>query len=132
MPVMKMFHDTDPREELLKRVGDLSNVEVFGNEILVAIYKRPEKTKSGIILTDKTKDEDKWQGKVGLVIKKGPLAFVPEGNTDFAGMNVEPGDWVCYRVGDGWSVAIDKSENDFRVVQDIHIKLRVDQPDRIW
>lgn len=130
MPPMRMLHAVDPRDELMNKVGRLDHVEVFGNDILIAIYERPGQTKSGIHLPDKTRDEDKFQGKVGLVIKKGPLAFVPEGNTDFAGMNVEVGDWVCYRIGDGWSVNVDGVP--FRMLQDIHIKLRVDQPDRIY
>ena len=70
MPAMLMEHDVDPREGLLKKIGDLSKVEVFNNQILVAVYLRPEKTKSGILLPGQTRDEDKYQSKVGLVIKK--------------------------------------------------------------
>ena len=71
MPAVAMLHDADPRQTLLDKVGELSGVEVFGGDILVAIYKRPEKTKSGLILVDSTRGEDVHQGKVGLVLKIG-------------------------------------------------------------
>ena len=54
MPYMIMEHEVDPAEELRKQAGDLSRVEIFNNQLLVAIYVRPQKTKSGIFLTDKT------------------------------------------------------------------------------
>ena len=61
MPSVAMVHDVDPKKALLDKVGDLSGIDVFGNDILVAVYKRPNKTKSGIILADSTLSEDKWQ-----------------------------------------------------------------------
>ena len=69
MPAVAMLHEVDPREDMLRRAGNLESVEVFGGDILVAIYKRPEKTKSGLILTSNTLSEDVHQGKVGLVLK---------------------------------------------------------------
>jgi hypothetical protein len=63
MPPMIMQHDTDPANSLKKDLGDLSKVEVFNNQLLVAVYIRPQKTKSGIILTDKTTDEDRFQNQ---------------------------------------------------------------------
>ena len=44
MPAMLMDHDVDPRQKLLEEMGDISKVEVFNNQILVAVYLRPEKT----------------------------------------------------------------------------------------
>ena len=43
---------TDPRKALLDAVGDLSGFDIFHNQILVAIYVRPEKTSGGIIRPD--------------------------------------------------------------------------------
>ena len=67
MPAMIMDHDVDPKEKLLSELGDLSQVEIFNNQVLVAVYIRPNKTKSGLYLSDKTTDEDRYQGKVGLL-----------------------------------------------------------------
>ena len=69
MPQMAMAHEVDPKEELLTKVGDISGIDVFNNAVLVAIYVRPTKTKSGLYLTDKYTDEDRIQGKAGLVVQ---------------------------------------------------------------
>ena len=69
MPPMKMTHADNFKEDLLASLGDLNEIEVFNNNILVAIYIRPNKTKSGIILADETTEQDKYQGKIGLVVK---------------------------------------------------------------
>ena len=66
------------REELRSAVGDLSGVEVFNTQVLVAVYIRPEKTSGGIIRPDSVREEDKYQGKVGLLLKKGRTAFIDE------------------------------------------------------
>ena len=52
MPFMVMQHEVDPKQKLLDELGDISNVEIFNNQLLVAVYIRPKKTKSGIILAD--------------------------------------------------------------------------------
>lgn len=132
--VLRMAHAQDPRAELVESVGDLSGVEVMHNQILVAIYKRPEKTAGGIILSDKTRGEDVYQGKVGLVVKKGPLAFEDDARNDFRGQNVNIGDWVGYRVQDGWSLIVNGPNGavDCRMLEDVHIKLRVVSPDEIY
>jgi len=89
MTLIAMQHDVDPKQKLIEDIGDISKVELFNNQILVAVYIRPQKTKSGIYLTDKTTDEDRYQSKVGLVLKKGPTAFVdPEGKW-FDGITVD-------------------------------------------
>jgi len=81
MPAALMFHEEDPRTEILNKVGSLDGVEVFGSDVLVALYIRPQKTKSGIILADSTREEDRWQGKAGLILKLGPTAYTDdEGN----------------------------------------------------
>jgi co-chaperonin GroES (HSP10) len=117
-------------EEIRASIEDVSKIEVMHNQILVGIYIRPEKTSGGIFLTEKTLDEDKWQGKVGLVLKTGPMAFQNEGNTDFHGQSVNEGDWVIYRVSDGFS--IDVNGVHCRLIEDVHIKGRVADPSVIY
>ncbi|MBB3411216.1 co-chaperonin GroES (HSP10) [Rhizobium sp. BK316] len=118
------------KEEILASVGDLSQIEVMHNQILVGIWMRPEKTAGGIFLTDNTINEDKWQGKVGLVLKKGPLAFEDDPNNDFRGQTVNEGDWVIYRTSDGFS--IDVNATHCRLLEDVHIKGRVSEPSVIY
>ena len=130
MPFMPMDHETDPAENLKKELGDLSTVEVFNNQILVAVYIRPQKTKSGIILTSQTTDEDRYQSKVGLIVKKGPQAFRDSSGEWFDDVEINEGDWIVFRPSDGWSITVNNVL--CRMIDDVNIKARVDQPDRVW
>ena len=58
MPPMKMTHAIDPKQDLMDKIGDLSEVEVFNNNILVAIYMRPNKTASGLYMPDDYVEQD--------------------------------------------------------------------------
>ena len=68
MPYMKMTHAIDPKKEIWDQLGNIDDIELFNTQVMVAIYVRPEKTASGLFLAAQTRDEDKWQGKTGLVI----------------------------------------------------------------
>jgi len=72
-----MLHDMKPTvdigAEIRRSVGDLSGIEVFGQQILVGIYLRGETTQGGIIMPGLQK-EDLYQGKVVLILKMGPTA----------------------------------------------------------
>jgi co-chaperonin GroES (HSP10) len=126
---MKMIHAVDPRNELIESIGDISGIKIYNNWILVAVYKRPEKTAGGIILTDNTRKEDEYQGKVGLVLKKGPIAFVDDEKTSFNGQDVELGEWIAFRVSDGWSLEVNGVM--CRMLQDTQIRMSIPSPDVI-
>jgi len=137
MPAALMFHEEDPRTEILNKVGSLDGVEVFGSDVLVALYIRPQKTKSGIILADSTREEDRWQGKAGLILKLGPTAYTDDEGNKFR--DISEGDWVVFRPSDGWAVTLNSSANlaskdavACRVVNDIHIRMRISTPDAIY
>lgn len=127
-----MQHDRDPAEAIREEVGDIESVQLFYSQILVGIYKRPERTRSGIILTDKARDEDVYQGKVGLVLKKGPTAFRddPENKIFFHNQDVQKGDWIVFRPSDGWALSLNGTT--CRVLQDVHVRARIPQPDIVW
>ena len=129
--IIPQFLAADPiKHEIVQDVGDISQVEVMFNYVLVGIYKRGEKTKGGILLTDNYRQEDIYQGKTGLVLKVGPTAFKDDDDTDFAGQNVQVGDWIVLRPGDGWQVKV--GNRDCRMVADTSIKLKVPKPDMIY
>lgn len=129
MPHMLMSHDLDPKEAILQEIGDLSSVELFHNQVLLAVYIRPEKTKSGLILTDSHRDEDRYQSKVGLLVKRGPMAFEQDGNW-FQGLTFEEHDWLVFRPSDGWSITVNGVL--CRIFDDVNIKGRVPHPDAVW
>lgn len=130
MPYMVMDHSNDPKAAILKDIGDLSSFELFNNQVLVAVYVRPKKTKSGIYLPDATVDEDKIQGKVGLVVKKGPLAFVDESNQWFTDISVSENDWVVFRPSDGWSITVNNVL--CRILDDTAVRGKIASPDQVW
>jgi len=130
MPFMSMDHSSDPKAGILKDIGDLSTIELFNNQVLVAVYVRPNKTKSGIYLPDATVAEDKIQGKVGLVVKKGPLAFVDASNQWFTDIEVNEGDWVIFRPSDGWGITINNLM--CRILDDTAVRGKITSPDQVW
>lgn len=130
MPPMIMQHEVDPADKLRKEIGDISKVEIFNNQILVAVYIRPQKTKSGIYLSDKTVDEDRHQSKVGLVIKKGPTAFIDDSDTWFKDIEINEGDWVIFRPSDGWQITVNNVL--CRMLEDTVVRGKVNQPDTVW
>lgn len=130
MPAALMSHIEDPANEIRKRIGDISKIEVLHNQILVGVYIRPEKTKGGILLTSQTRDEDRYQGKAGLVLKKGPLAFVDDDNNKFHGQNVDVGDWVFYRVSDGFPLVLNGTL--CRLLEEVHVKGKIPSPDVVF
>lgn len=130
MPAMKMYHEKDPRELLMEQVGDLSGFELFNNQVLVALYLRPKITKSGIHLTDKTVDEDIYQSKVGLVLKKGPAAFNDSEGQWFENVNIEQGDWLVSRASDGWTITINSVP--CKILHDVNVRGRIADVDQVW
>lgn len=129
MPFMRMEHAVDPRKAIWDELGNIDDVELFNNQVLVAVYIRPNKTKSGIMLSDGTRDEDKWQGKVGMIVKSGPSAFRADDEW-FKDTQVNVGDWVVLRPGDGWNVIVHGVM--CRIISDIDLRGRVKAPDSVW
>src|SRR5215472_14219819 len=134
MPPMTMVHDKDPREELWEKLGDLTDYKVFHNMVLIAVYLRPDTValKGGgkLYLSDQTRAEDANQGKAGMVVMKGPMAFVSDEHFDFKGQDVEPGDWVSIWVSDGRKVNVNGVL--CRLVADRDFQLGVPRPDAVW
>jgi len=125
-----MHHENDPREMLLKDLGDISKVELLNTQVLVAVYIRPEKTKGGIIMATKARDEDRHQSKVGLIIKTGPSAFVDENGKWFSDLNLKLGDWIVFRPSDGWNVTVNGVL--CRMFDDTAIRARIPHPDSVY
>ncbi len=83
-----------PRAELLARLDGLAVPEPVGPHMIVAVYVRPEKTRSGLYLADQTRQEDIYQGTVALVLKQGPDCYRPDSKHSFSTEWCQVGDWV--------------------------------------
>ena len=114
----------DQRQEILKWVGDISKERLIGDRVMVATYARPKKI-GNVWTPDSQQQEDRFQGVVGLLIAKGPNAFIYDGQyllvdrdpdeseSDYkirwsAGVP-QIGDWVVYKPADGFEVAMRKA-----------------------
>jgi len=131
---IRTLHIEDPREVIWNAVGkDLELVEPMNQQVLVGLYIRPAtRTASGLEIAEEAIDEDRYQGKIGMVLKKGPRAFVDDdwARVRFYGMTVEPGDWVVYRASDGLKGMI--GDREVRFIPDIYIKAKIDHPDAVF
>ena len=125
----------DPRTFFLKRCEEFtSKVRLGTNKILVATYFVPESTKMkgpagstiNFIIPREVTVEAKWQGRVGLLIAKGPMAWVADDRVSFGGTNHEIGTWVGYDRHDGRQVAIDRIH--CRVMRDVDVWCETDDP----
>lgn len=133
MPPAIMLHTEDPKEVVLRELGDIDDFEIWHNQVLIAIYERPNKTAGGILLTDSSRDEDKHQGKVGLIVKVGPAAFHDAANKwqwpeDFTEGPLHH--WVFFKASDGWAQDVNKKR--CRVLYDEDIRGRIQHPDQVW
>lgn len=126
------YDDANPRARILAELGDISEIEVLNNQVLVAIYTRPEKTAGGFIMGTKTKEEDEYQSKVGLIIAMGSAAFTDDSGRWFQRLKrpFAVGDWVLFRPSDGWE--LDVNDVRCRYFDDTRIKSRIPSPDIIW
>lgn len=107
--------------------GVIEYVDLFKAQVLVAIFQRDKLAKDSKILTANiTKKEDVYQGRVGLVLKCGPLAFVDSKDVQFAGKRADPGDWVFYVPANGTRMMV--GGNECRILEDVNIDGKVDDP----
>lgn len=133
----------DEKQAILDKLGDLSQVQIAQNELLVAIYVRPEFAPGGMIaLTHKTRKEDIYQGKVGLVVKIGSACKFertsPEGIT--YGIPINLHDWIVTRPSDTWALDFNPNgtaydpENSItcRLVFDDQIRMKIPNPTMVW
>ena len=129
--IVTYTENQDPVQAILEEIGDsLNGIEVFGNRVLVATAPRCERSRGGIIFTDKNIDEERYQGKVGLILKMGEGAFKFDGSYEWVGPAPKVGDWVFYRTPDSWECGV--SGVSCRFIRDEYIVGKVNSPDAIW
>lgn len=136
MPSVVMMHEEDPRDALLRKVGELPDDIVWKNQVLCAVYERPDvKTRGGLLLPDSNREEDRFQGKVALIIKLGPDAFVDDEKWTFKHKGVV-GDWIWFRTSESHAFTLNTEFASkgilCRVIDDDQIRGRLPHPDMIW
>lgn len=93
-------------ENIHARLRDIPVFErlLFGNRVLVAKYMPETIGGSTLVHSELTSRENDYQGKAGLVLRKGHLAFKSDAQNDFGPDNVEVGDWVYYDFSAGTNI----------------------------
>jgi co-chaperonin GroES (HSP10) len=127
---LEMAHERDPRLDILDAVARyLDGIEVIGSDILVGAYKRPEKTKGGVFITQASRAEENFQGVAGLVLKMGPLAFVEDDKHKFP---VKPrvGDWIVHPSNQCVSIHVGPAQ--CRIVNEDAVRMVIDRPDIVY
>lgn len=120
----------DPRMAIMKAVGDLTDQKVFADNVLVGTFIRNEKTGGGIIQPKSVIEEDIWQGKVGLVLKAGPLAFAEWEAPEDRGEAAQIGSWIVYAIKDGWGLELNGTP--CRLIPYERIRMRITTPTLVF
>lgn len=136
-PELAKEYADNPKEFLLDRCRLwMDGCHFMHNWVVCATYWLPafDVLPSGMTWhrTDTSHDEAMWQGKVGLVIGKGPMAFVdePENRVYFHGQNINIGDWVQWDIHDARQATINRVH--CRYLKDVQIIAKVDDPRLIY
>lgn len=140
-------------EDLLPAVAGM---KLQLNRCLIATYVKPKISSGGILFTDRTTEEDRWQGKVGLLLATGPTAFrtddvmaradvlAAEGADDyehavelaFAGFGIpQIGDWVAFRTSETHEIGVRVAAGigaSCRQIFDDSIVMVLNDPTLIW
>lgn len=88
---------TEMAEELSDAFPEVDpGVEPLGGRVMIQLKRTVNKTKSGIVLVEETKDTVKWNNQVAKVVKLGPLAFRNRETNEAwpEGLWVKEGDFV--------------------------------------
>lgn len=140
---MRTIHREDPKVVIWRDVGDLSKIEIFGQNVLIATYIRPKEMALGesghtLELPDNVVAEDRYQAKVGMLLKLGPRAFVDEPpNVLFYDIErnqpgaPKPGDWLVFRPSDN-SFSMQIGGHYCRLIPDVFCKMRLETPDEVY
>ena len=111
-----------------KPLEEMSLPKPTGWRILVLPYKAKEKTKGGIILSDKTVTESQIATNCGLVLDMGPAAYNDKDKFP-NGPWCKKKDWVLFARYAGSRIYIDGGE--IRVLNDDEILGTIEDPEDI-
>lgn len=131
---LRVIHETDPKQDIINDVKDLVHgFRPMADRVLLVMYERGKqnstgevRTKGGLIIPNVkagSLNEDQYQGKVGLVVAIGDLAFEEDADHKW-GARPQVGDWVMIQVGNSSSFDI-PGPRRARMVRDVQIEMIV-------
>ncbi len=120
----------------MQMAGPMDDIDLFYGQVLVAKHIRETVGTMRLVASEQTKLEDRYQGKVGVVLKLGPLAFKTDTHRNFGGAMPQIGQWVMYGSSDGRDadlIGIDGLTHiPCRILEDAEVKGVLKYPARIW
>lgn len=98
------------KEHMIRQMGSLDGLRVFGRQVLVAVYVRPcVNTRTGLTFPEKEQMKDWYESKVVLVIAHGPEAFTGDESylnaTYPDGIPPKVGDWLFQNANAGIQIS---------------------------
>lgn len=106
---VRVVHEVDQKELIWDQCGSyLKGLQPLADRVLVVMYERTNqgdgkeaKTPGGIIVVKSQNrtgaaEQDKYQGRLGLVMALGPLAFKTDATHDWGGVTPKVNDWVMF------------------------------------
>ena len=146
MPVpIRVIHQTDPKQLIWDECGTmLQGMQPLADRVLVVVYERTRqggketKTEGGIYIPEsfhKTNaaEQDYYQGRVGLLIAKGELAFEEDATHKWGKRKPEVGDWIMFDTVNTSPFDVPDGKNGSRrarFVQDVYVEAIV--PDEVF
>lgn len=130
--VIEVIHDEDPKKVINDALkGQLERIQqITSGDVLVCIYERPEKMKSGLYMpkTASRLTEDKFQGMVGMIVKVGP-EYAKHRQT--LGLDEMPpiGSWIAFRRQDALTFVL--GERTMCLLQGDFIRAVLADPDAV-
>lgn len=103
---------------------------VLHSQVLCMTYIDSAVTAGGIIKPDSAIQEDRFQGKIYLVLAMGPGAFKDDKVAQFHGMKPAIHSWVLARPSDGLEIFY--KGNTLRLFQDVDIRVADVAPGDFW
>lgn len=105
--VIEYGDDQDPKQVVFDAILPLiEGLHLYRNEVLVVTAPNRVKTKSGLIMPEMYKKEQRFQGKIGLVVAMGEIAFDDKNVWPNEDTRPKIGTWVFFRPADTNECAI--------------------------
>lgn len=113
---------------LVNELENYRGVKTQGWNILVRLYVQPEKTKGGLIVSSKIRDEDQYKNCVGLVVQKSNASY-EDPRYKQTGHWCKVGDWVVFPRHAGYKISINNIPT--YVLKEDAIDLIIDNPTKV-
>lgn len=137
---IRLLHRVDPKKYTMEQVEPwIKDVRIRPYDVMLAMYLREKipgdhVTLGGLFMPNGETGslrEDLFQGKVGVVMKVGHLAFTEDSDHRWQDFKPAIGDWVVINVGDTFSWDLPGGWR-IRIVDENMVRAIVPVPDMAW